>query len=64
MENKQDNPTQPPVVNTTRVSTGLGVKVMGSGGLKSAAAGSSTGRTLVRGSRATTTKKEDPGTTV
>lgn len=45
---------------TSRISTGLGVKVIGSTGIKSPAAGS-TGRTLVRGSRAPTiTKKEEP----
>ena len=55
-ENKVVTPSAPVV---SRVSAGLGVKVIGSTGIKSAAAGSS-GRTLVRGSRVSTvTKKED-----
>ena len=43
---------------TSRISTGLGVKVIGSTGIKSPAAGS-TGRTLVRGSRVSTVAKKE-----
>jgi hypothetical protein len=61
MDNKEEENkvvTQSATV-TSRISTGLGVKVIGSTGIKSPAA-SSTGRTLVRGSRVSTaTKKEE-----
>ena len=61
MDNKDEEKkvVTPSASLTSRISTGLGVKVIGSTGIKSAAAGS-TGRTLVRGSRVSTvTKKEE-----